>query len=280
MEDTKQYYYSKIAEAIEYLENNFVNRPSLDTIAKQIGISPFYFRRIFDEWLGVSPKKYLQFLSLNYTKQLLHNRTVAGRGLSGTNSLHDLFVDIEVMTPGEYKNGGKKLSLNFDFYESYFGHILIASSSKGICYIAFYDEENQAVESLRAKFPNAEFFQEKDEIHQPALSFFNADRDNLSQVKLHLKGTDFQLKVWDALLKIPMGELLTYSEIARHTGHPKASRAVGTAIGNNPVAYLIPCHRVIQSSGNTGQYHWGSIRKKAMIGWEAVKAEALLSLKK
>lgn len=273
MEDTKQYYYYKIAEAIEYIENNIKEQPSLEEIAEKVNISPYHFQKIFTEWVGVSPKKYLQFLSLNYAKKIINHETVASTafktGLSGTGRLHDMFVNIEGMTPGEYKNGGKKLVINYIFSESYFGKILIASTYKGICHIAFSDDENNSIEELYDKFPNAEFIQKKDEIQQPAIIFFNADWNNISQIKLHLKGTKFQLKVWDALLKISMGDLSTYGEIANYIENPKASRAVGTAIGNNPIAYIIPCHRVIQASGNIGQYHWGSIRKKVMIGWEA-----------
>lgn len=273
MEDTKQYYYYKIAEAIEYIENNIKEQPSLEAIAEKVNISSYHFQKIFTEWVGVSPKKYLQFLSLNYAKKIINHETVASTafktGLSGTGRLHDMFVNIEGMTPGEYKNVGKKLVINYIFSESYFGKILIASTYKGICHIAFSDDENNSIKELYDKFPNAEFLQKKDEIQQPAIIFFNADWNNISHIKLHLKGTKFQLKVWDALLKIPIGDLSTYGEIANHIENPKASRAVGTAIGNNPIAYLIPCHRVIQASGNIGQYHWGSIRKKVIIGWEA-----------
>lgn len=275
MENTKQYYYNKVAETIKYLEENFTNQPSLNAIAEQVHISPFHFQKIFTNWVGVSPKKYLQFISLNYAKQILKTKNLAHTayetGLSGTGRLHDMFVNVEGMTPGEYKNGGAKLDINYSFSESYFGKVLIASTAKGICYISFSEEEHDSLNALNDKFPNATILQRNDEIQNSALSFFNADWNQLSQIKLHLKGTAFQLKVWDALLKIPMGELSTYSNIAQHIGNPKASRAVGTAIGSNPIAYLIPCHRVIQASGNHGQYHWGTVRKKAMIAWEASK---------
>lgn len=278
MDKTKQYYYNKVAEAITYLENNFTQQPNLDAIAEYVHISPFHFQKIFTEWVGVSPKKYLQFISLNHAKQLINHQTLADTayetGLSGTGRLHDMFINIEGMTPGEYKNGGKKLAINYDFSESYFGKVLIASTDKGICHIGFSDEKNLSIDALHNKFPNAALDLKQDEIQNTALSFFNADWNNLSQIKLHLKGTEFQLKVWDALLKIPMGNLSTYGEIAQYIGNSKASRAVGTAIGSNPIACLIPCHRVIQASGNCGQYHWGAVRKKAMIGWEAAKAES------
>lgn len=277
MENTRQYYYNKVAEAIKYLDDNFTKQPSLNEIAKQVHISSFHFQKLFVDWVGVSPKKYIQYLSLNYAKEIIKCQSLANTaydaGLSGTGRLHDMFVKIEGMTPGEFKNGGKNLSVNYDFSESYFGKILIASTSKGICHIEFLDEEKQSIESLYNRFPNASFYHKEDEIQNSALSFFNADWNNISKIKLHLKGTEFQLKVWDALLKIPMGSLSTYGEIAKQIGKPKASRAVGTAIGNNPIASLIPCHRVIQASGCSGQYRWGSVRKKAMIAWEAVNKE-------
>lgn len=279
MENTKQFYYNKVAEAIEYIENNFVEQPNLNRIAAQVNISPFHFQKIFTKWVGVSPKKYLQFISLNHAKQLIGRQSLAETafetGLSGTGRLHDMFVNIEGMTPGEYKNGGKSLTINYDFSESYFGKILIASTSKGICHIGFCDDENHSINELHNRFPNAALAKKNDEIQNSVLSFFNADWNNISKIKLHLKGSEFQLKVWGALLKIPMGSLSTYSKIAKQIGNPKASRAVGTAIGNNPIADLIPCHRVIQASGNSGQYHWGATRKKAMIAWEAAKTKYL-----
>ncbi len=194
-------------------------------------------------------------------------------GLSGTSRLHDLFMNIEGMTPGEYKNGGENLAINYSYAESPFGNLLVASTTKGICYIAFADDEKLALSELKHIFPNAAYKQMVDLIQQNALSIFSQDWKKIEQIKLHLKGTEFQLKVWETLLKIPMGELATYGKIAGAIQRPTASRAVGTAIGDNPVAFLIPCHRVIQSTGMIGQYHWGSARKTAMIGWEAAQTD-------
>lgn len=270
-------HYNTIAKALNYLENNFKKQPSLDEVAKQIHLSPFHFQRIFKEWAGVSPKKYLQFLSVNYAKSLLKNQsknlfdTAFESGLSGTSRLHDLFVNIEGMTPGEYKNGGEKLNINYSFAESPFGDILVASTAKGICFLSFVNSSEEGFLNLEKQFPKAQFQQKTDKNQQDALFIFQDDWSNLNQIKLHLKGTDFQLKVWEALLSIPQGNLSTYSEISKKINNPKAVRAVGTAIGSNPVAYLIPCHRVIQSSGKISGYRWNPIRKKAMIGWEAVK---------
>src|SRR3546814_778992 len=192
-------------------------------------------------------------------------------GLSGTSRLHDLFVNIEGMTPGEYKNGGKQLSINYSWAESPFGLLIVASTEKGVCYMAFGESRQQTLESLTAMFPNACFRHQTDVAQQNAMFIFQDDWNHLPEIKLHLKGTPFQLKVWETLLKIPMGKLITYGDIANKLGNPRASRAVGTAIGSNPIAFLIPCHRVIQSTGAIGGYMWGSTRKAAIIGWEGAK---------
>jgi AraC family transcriptional regulator of adaptative response/methylated-DNA-[protein]-cysteine methyltransferase len=192
-------------------------------------------------------------------------------GLSGTGRLHDLFIGIEGMTPGEYKNGGEALSINYSFAESPFGGIIVASTSKGICHLAFVNDRDQALTELGDRFPNARYHHASDPFQQSALSVFTQDWSRLSDIKLHVKGTPFQLKVWEALLRIPPGRLATYSSLSGKIGNPRASRAVGSAVGSNPIAFLIPCHRVILATGQTGQYHWGSTRKTALIGWEAAK---------
>jgi AraC family transcriptional regulator of adaptative response/methylated-DNA-[protein]-cysteine methyltransferase len=234
---------------------------------------------MFTDWAGVSPKKFLQFITVEHAKKMLKENkaslfdTAFETGLSGTGRLHDLFINIEGMSPGEYKNGGEDLRINYSFAESPFGNILVASTAKGICHLAFADDERKALELLQNMFPRATYRQMVDMTQQNVLYIFTHDWSQLSQIKLHLKGTAFQLKVWEALLKIPMGRLATYGGIASQIQQPNASRAVGAAIGDNPVAFLIPCHRVIQSSGVFGQYHWGTIRKTAMIGWEAAQTE-------
>ncbi len=268
--------YERIQTAIEYISTNFQQQPDLDEVAKQVHMSPFHFQRMFKEWAGVSPKKFLQYISVEHAKQLLRKEHTLSdvsfeTGLSGTSRLHDLFISIEGMTPGEYKNGGEQLHINYSFAETPFGMILVASTEKGICHLAFADDEQAALHILYALFPKARFKQMVDAVQQNALFIFSQDWNNLSQIKLHLKGTEFQLKVWEALLKVPMGLVTAYSTIAASVGNEKASRAVGSAVGDNPVAFLIPCHRVIKSTGAFGQYHWGSIRKTAMIGWEAAQ---------
>jgi AraC family transcriptional regulator, regulatory protein of adaptative response / methylated-DNA-[protein]-cysteine methyltransferase len=271
--------YSRIAEAIEYIHANFKDQPNLDQVAEKVAMSPFHFQRLFTEWAGVSPKKFLQYITVSNAKKMLKQTgatlfdTAIETGLSGTSRLHDLFINIEGMTPGEYKNGGENLVINYSFAESPFGNMLVASTQKGICHLAFADDADLALGVLRSKFPNAKYSQVVDMIQQNAMFIFTHDWSKLGQVKLHLKGTPFQLKVWEALLKVPMGRLTTYGAIAKQVAVPNASRAVGTAVGDNPVAFLIPCHRIIQSTGVFGGYHWGPLRKTAIIGWEAAQTD-------
>ncbi len=275
MATPEQINYTRIAEAIVYIRENFRSQPNLEVIAEKVNLSPFHFQRLFIEWAGVSPKKFLQYISIEYAKNLLNDKQASlfdaayEAGLSGTGRLHDLFIQIEGMTPGEYKNGGAELDINYSYADSPFGDLLIASTSKGICHMSFSENLILSLEDLKHRFPNAAFRPLRDGIQQNALCIFQNDWTNLSQIKLHLKGTAFQIKVWETLLKIPMGKLTSYGNIADKITRPKASRAVGTAIGNNPVAFLIPCHRVIQSGGAPGGYMWGLTRKSAIIGWEA-----------
>lgn len=271
--------YERIEKAIGYITAHFKEQPDLDEVARQVHVSPFHFQRMFREWAGVSPKKFLQYISLEHAKSLLKEKRSLSdvsfeTGLSGTSRLHDLFISIEGMTPGEFKNGGEELSINYSFAESPFGNIIVASTKKGICHLAFADDEKKAFQNLKQIFPNATYHQVVDKLQQNALFIFTQDWKDLSQIRLHLKGTPFQLKVWEALLKVPMGELTTYGSLASSVGNVHASRAVGTAVGDNPVAFLIPCHRVIRSTGIFGGYHWGGHRKTAIIGWESAKVYA------
>lgn len=281
MNEQESINYNRIAKAIEYIKSNFKEQPNLDEVAEQVHLSPFHFQRLFSEWAGTTPKKFLQYISVEHAKKLLKDQqatlfdTAFETGLSGTGRLHDLFVNIEGMTPAEYKNGAKNLSINYSFAESPFGNLIVASTPKGVCYMAFNDNDTNALSDLKQKFPNATFQRKLDLIQQNALFIFQNDWNKLPEIKLHLKGTDFQLKVWETLLKVPMGQLSTYGNIAEQIGNGNASRAVGTAIGSNPVAFLIPCHRVIQSSGNIGGYMWGNTRKTAIIGWESAKTNIL-----
>ncbi|MDI9364830.1 MAG: methylated-DNA--[protein]-cysteine S-methyltransferase [Flavobacterium sp.] len=267
--------YTKIAAAINFIKANFKAQPSLDEIAASVHLSSFHFQKLFTEWAGVSPKKFLQYTSVQYAKSLLQQPTTTlfytaiETGLSSSSRLHNLFVNIEGMTPDEYKNGGQHLQIKYSFADTIFGDMVIASTQKGVCYMAFIEDAAVGFNNLQSHFSKANFIEQTDELQQHALSIFSKDWQHLQQIKLHLKGTNFQLKVWEALLKIPTGQLTTYGNIANTINSPKASRAVGTAIGSNPVAFLIPCHRVIQTTGNIGGYMWGATRKTAIIGWEA-----------
>jgi AraC family transcriptional regulator of adaptative response/methylated-DNA-[protein]-cysteine methyltransferase len=271
--------YNRIAEAIGFYKANFKDQPSLEQVAEHVHLSPFHFQRMFKEWAGVTPKQFLQYLTLGHAKQILESGATLSdaafeAGLSGTGRLHDLFIKIEGMTPGEYKNGGEELPINYRYAESPFGPLLIASTHKGVCYLAFADEDKaEALALLKEQFPNAQYYPASDGWQDEALAIFSQDWSQPREIKLHLKGTPFQIKVWETLLRIPMGGLTTYSEVADTMRNPQAVRAVGSAVGANPVAFLIPCHRVIKSDGQTGQYHWGGTRKQAIIGWEAAQMD-------
>lgn len=265
--------FNRIQKAIEFLDANYKQQPSLDEVAAYVHLSPTHFQRIFTEWAGVSPKQFLQYTTAAHAKSLLKLgkesllSSSTELGLSSSSRLHDLFVSIEAMTPGEYKSGGSSLVINYNYTSSFWGEVLVASTTKGICHLAFVESHELGLIELQDEYPNAIFNEQSDSFQKKALSFLSG-----SEVKflpLHLRGTEFQLKVWEALLKIPFGELVSYGDLSTQIGNPKASRAVGSAIGSNPVAYLIPCHRVIQSTGLFGGYKWDLSRKKAIIGWES-----------
>lgn len=276
MKSQQELNYNRIADAIRFIKKNYRTQPKLEEIAEHINMSPFHFQRMFSEWAGTTPKRFLQYLNIEYAKKTLKEThatlfdTACELGLSGTGRLHDLFINIEGMTPGEYKNGGLALNINYSFADTPFGKIIAASTDKGVCHMAFVDEgERRAFDHLRSIFPNAKYVLSPDTKQQHALSVFDRDWNRLEEIKLHLKGTEFQLKVWETLLKIPAGGLATYADLATKSGYNGACRAVGTAVGKNPVAFLIPCHRVIKATGEPGNYHWGEMRKNAIIAWEA-----------
>jgi AraC family transcriptional regulator, regulatory protein of adaptative response / methylated-DNA-[protein]-cysteine methyltransferase len=278
MESQQHIDYNRIAAAIEFVRDNFKKQPGLEEIAAAINLSPHHFHRLFHDWAGVTPKQFLQYITLEHAKQILSTSanslfdTALESGLSGSGRLHDLFVKIEGMTPNEYRNGAEALQINYSYADTPFGPIIVASTNKGICHLAFADEgKHNSFATLQQKFPNAQYQQFVDRLQQGALFIFSQDWQQTEQIKLHLKGSEFQLKIWQALLSIRSGELTTYNGLAMRSGLAGASRAAGTAIGSNPVALLIPCHRVIRSTGETGQYHWGSTRKAAIIGWEAAQ---------
>ena len=279
MVDQSQVDYLRVEKAIRYIRSHIKDQPSLESVAAAVHLSPFHFQRLFSDWAGVSPKKFIQYLSLTHAKQLLRRRkstlleAAYQTGLSSTGRLHDLFVTIEGMTPGEYKRGAAGLVLRYSFAPSPFGTVALASTAKGLCYMAFENDQSRALHDLRRQFPNATYRRETDDVQRRALRMFTDDWQHLDTVKLHLVGTPFQLKVWESLLKIPWGAVATYGDIAQAIGSPGSARAVGSAVGKNPVAFLIPCHRVIRSSGTLGEYAWDPARKSAMIGWEAAHGD-------
>ncbi len=266
--------YQRIEKAIHFIDAHFREQPTLDQIAKEVHLSPHHFQRLFTSWAGVSPKQFLQFISLEKAKKMLREGqeslmcTSQKIGLSGPSRLHDLFVVIEGMTPAEYKNGAKGIDINYHFSPTPFGEILTAATKKGLCYMAFSDDREEVLLDLKSRFSNAKFHSKNDAFQRASLQIYSKSNQKNKPIKLHLRGTDFQIKVWESLLRIPKGKLLSYGDIAKDINNPKACRAVGTAVGDNPVSYIIPCHRVIQNTGILGNYRWGKDRKKIIIAWE------------
>lgn len=269
--------YQRIEKAIQYIEDNFTSQPNLDAIANSVHMSKFHFDRIFKRWVGITPVQFMQFLTLDYTKKKLREsqsilNAALDAGLSGTGRLHDLFVNFEAMTPGEYKRKAAGITITYGFSNSPFGRCLLARTERGICHLGFIDAENQieSLDHLYATWPGARFVENSESIGLIINRLFDVEKKNLAKpFNIHLKGTNFQINVWRALLNIPNGSIVSYQDIALLIGNQKAYRAVASAIANNPIAYLIPCHRVIAKSGKINQYRWGSVRKKAIIGWEA-----------
>lgn len=272
--------YQRIEKAILFIENNFTSQPTLDQIARSVNLSMYHFNRLFKRWAGISPIQFQQILTLEYTKQKLADArnlldTALDAGLSGPSRLHDLFVTLEAMTPGEFKKMGAGLEISYGFGYTPFGQCLLAVTERGICHLGFVDKDNkaEALKNLQQNWPEATLFEEEARIRQMVSRIFALKHPVDSRpFHLHLKGTNFQVNVWRALLSIPAGYLVSYQDIAAHIGHPKAFRAVANAIAMNPVGYLIPCHRVISKSGKIHQYRWGAARKKALLGWEASRA--------
>ena len=273
--------YQRIEKAIRFLEGNFKSQPPLEQISESVNLSKYHFNRIFKRWAGISPIQFLQFLTLEFAKlKLADSRSLLDAsldaGLSGPSRLHDLFVTFEAMTPGEFKKMGAGLKITYGFSFTPFGECLLAITERGICHLGFVDDDkrSEAFHELQQAWPGAMFIEDQTRIIPIANNIFNLDRPIDSRpFHLYLKGTNFQVNIWRALLTIPAGRVVSYQDIAFYIGSPKASRAVGNAIAVNPVAFLIPCHRVIAKSGKIHQYRWGSSRKKAMIGWEEKKGK-------
>lgn len=275
---TEQYSkdYTRIEQAIRYIETNFQNQPTLEEIAEHSGLSTFHFQRTFKRWAGITPKRFLQFITSAHAERLLSesksNLDVAiSTGLSSTSRLHDLMVNINAMSPGQYKNHGQNLSITFGTHPTPFGMCLIAITETGICHLGFFSSSEQdiAIDNLRTQWRQAQFIRGQATTARLVEAIFQ-DQSNQT-LQLHLNATNFQIKVWQALLNVPIGNLISYQNLALVAGYPKASRAVGSAMAKNPVAYLIPCHRVVRQTGLIGNYRWGNERKKAIIAWESAK---------
>ncbi len=270
------YYYKLMRRAIDRIDSEGGRELSLEEIARDAGLSPAHFQRVFSRWAGVSPKRFQQFLTLEHAKALLAERhttleTAAEVGLSGGGRLHDLFLRWEAMSPGRYADGGEGLEIAWSWFESPFGPALVMGTDRGICGMGFAAEAGEAatMSDLGARWPRARFVEDPDRLRPWALSAFGAQDD--AETPLFLIGAPFQIKVWEALLRVPTGHVTTYSDIARAIGHPNAVRAVGTAVGRNPISWLIPCHRALRKSGGLGGYHWGLPVKRAMLAWEAAE---------
>lgn len=272
------YHYNVMRRAIELIDQSGETL-TLDDLARKMDMSPAHFQRLFSAWVGVSPKRFQQYLTLGHAKALLKNRfttleTALATGLSGSGRLHDLFLRWEAMSPGDYARDGKGLTISWGWFESPFGPALVMGTDKGICGIGFAAETSveHAMEDLTSRWPNADFVEDPMRLRPWALAAFGSE-GALDEAPLFLIGAPFQIKVWEALLSIPSGHVTTYSEIAEAIGNPRAVRAVGTAVGRNPISWLIPCHRALRKSGGLGGYHWGLPVKRAMLAYESARLD-------
>jgi AraC family transcriptional regulator of adaptative response/methylated-DNA-[protein]-cysteine methyltransferase len=282
--------YYRIAQAIAFIQKNYREKPDLATIAQHIGLSESHFQRLFSQWVGISPKRFGQYLTVEYAKSKIRHASnlldlTWDVGLSSPGRLHDLFVKLEALSPGEFKSGGKGLEIRYGIHETPFGKSLLATTTRGICNLYFLDKEfldkttgpnatQLAAQLLAQRWQQATLI--CDPCATQALNdqiFYRDPNISAQPLSLLVKGTNFQIQVWRALLHIPLGSLTTYQAIAELIERPTAARAVGNAVGSNPIAYLIPCHRVIRESGELGGYHWGLERKSALLGWEASRID-------
>ena len=272
--------YARIERAIRFIEDNRLDQPGLDEIAAGIGMSPFHLQRVFTAWAGVSPKLFLRYVTLDHAREVLMDASpvldaALDVGLSGPGRLHDLFVTLEAATPGEFGAGGRGLDIRYGLHDGPFGRFLVAATERGVCRIAFEQEGEDQLEALADAWPNARLIEDEARTWRIAgEALAHGMTAGEPPIRLWARGTNFQIKVWEALLRVPAGRLASYGGIARAVGNPRAGRAVGRAVGANPIAVLIPCHRAIRASGRfeTG-YRWGSARKRALIAWEAARRE-------
>lgn len=276
-EITDQKTYERIEQAIHWLADHYVEQPSLALAASEAGLSEYHFQRLFSRWVGVSPKKFLQYLTLSHAKERLAASDSVldasyDAGLSGPSRLHDLFITHEAMTPGEWKARGTGLALSYGWHDSPFGDCLLVATDRGLCGLAFVLNEGRRVteEDLLSRWGQATIIEDPAKTEAYAAAAFGAGSDNLHLV---LRGTPFQTKVWEALLRIPPGAVVSYERLAKHLGKPQGARAVAGAVALNPVSWIVPCHRVIRSTGAITGYRWGPDRKRVILGWEAAEAD-------
>lgn len=273
--------YAIVAEAIRFLQQNAGRQPGLDALAAHTGLSAFHLQRVFSQWAGISPKRFLQFLTKEHARRsLLRSRDVLGAalasGLSGPGRLHDLMISCEAVTPGQVGAGGEGLTIRFGFAPTPLGEIVAGLTPRGVCHLRFVEPgmQSAAQAELRLEWPQAVFRRDDSEVTVLAQRLFGRLEEPKS-LSVLLKGTNYQIKVWEALLQVPFGSVIAYGDLAGLSGHPKAHRAAGTAMAQNRIAVLIPCHRVIRESGEIGQYRWGSERKRALLAWEEINNPSL-----
>lgn len=272
--------YARIERALAFIAANVADQPDLDQVAGELGLSPHHFQRLFTRWVGVSPKKFLQYLTLERAKTVLEESASVldaahEAGLSGPSRLHDLFLSHEAVTPGEWKRRGEGLTIAYGFADSPFGEALIFTTPRGICALGFVGDGGReaCLADLAGRWRQARLVEDGAAVGRLGEAIFRAPGSQGEKLHLVLYGSPFQIKVWEALLQVPAGALVAYEDLARQVSTPKGSRAVGSAVGDNPISYLIPCHRVIRKTGQISHYHWGRARKMALIGWEAAMAE-------
>jgi AraC family transcriptional regulator of adaptative response/methylated-DNA-[protein]-cysteine methyltransferase len=269
--------YELVKHTLAFISENWREQPSLETLADQAGLSPTHLQRLFTRWAGLSPKAFLQAVTLDHARGLLRDSASIldasyELGLSGPGRLHDLFVTHEGMSPGIYKAHGRGLNISYGFHDCPFGRALILITSEGLAGLAFADhgKEKSALADMTARWPEATYVENQQATAVYAKRIFESERWKPDQpLKIVFIGSDFEIRVWETLLRIPFGKASTYSDIASHIGKPKAARAVGSAVGKNPISFVVPCHRVLEKSGGLGGYHWGLTRKRAILGWEA-----------
>lgn len=277
--------YDLVRRAVQFLSETWEEQPTLERLADHLGLSAAHTQRLFKRWCGLSPKEFVQAVTIDHARNLLTGSAslldaAHEVGLSGSSRLYDLFVDHEAMTPGDYKRRGEGVEIAYGFHASPFGDALILATSRGIAGLAFVDEDKggthtTALADMTSRWPKAIFVEAPERTAPFAARVFDPSEWNAERpVRLVLIGTDFEIRVWEALLRIPMGRAVTYQDIARHLGQPTAARAVGSAVGRNPISFVVPCHRVLRGDGQLGGYHWGLTRKRALIGWETGRVSA------